>query len=153
MVVSVASVTAQGYGRQSADRHPCSLASPMTTLAFWKPYDVLSQFTDRSDPPRSTLADFIDLPGVWGASRLDRDGIDLDLLDRREIQTAGDDRRELPLEWRVALLDQDRRLRIRPLYDEQWMDTRIPYWEGVVLVEDEAGRPAGVGYMELTGYD
>jgi predicted secreted hydrolase len=33
------------------------------------------------------------------------------------------------------------------------MDTRIPYWEGVVLVEDEKGNPSGVGYMELTGYE
>lgn len=45
----------------------------MATIAFWKPYDVLSQFSDRADPPRSTLADYIDLPGVWGAGRLDRD--------------------------------------------------------------------------------
>jgi predicted secreted hydrolase len=33
------------------------------------------------------------------------------------------------------------------------METTIPYWEGVVLVEDETGAPAGIGYMELTGYD
>jgi predicted secreted hydrolase len=32
------------------------------------------------------------------------------------------------------------------------MATRIPYWEGVVLVEDEQGSPSGIGYMELTGY-
>ncbi len=97
------------------------------------------------------------LSGNWitprgTARRLDRDDVDLDLLDRREVDTGNDHRRELPMEWRVALLDQNRSLRIRPLYDEQWMDTRIPYWEGVVLVEDESGRPTGVGYMELTGY-
>ncbi|MDJ0776756.1 MAG: lipocalin-like domain-containing protein [Gammaproteobacteria bacterium] len=98
------------------------------------------------------------LSGNWinprgGASRLERAGIELELLARREIDTGDNRRREVPLEWRVALPEHDRRLRIRPLYDQQWMDTTIPYWEGVVLVEDDAGRPAGVGYMELTGYD
>ncbi|MDO5606791.1 MAG: pseudouridine synthase, partial [Paracoccus sp. (in: a-proteobacteria)] len=32
-----------------------------------KPYGVLPQFTDRSDPPRPVLADYIDRPGVWPA--------------------------------------------------------------------------------------
>jgi len=52
----------------------------MTTIAFFKPYDVLSQFTDRSDPPRSTLADYIDVRDVWGAGRLDRDSEGLLIL-------------------------------------------------------------------------
>jgi predicted secreted hydrolase len=72
---------------------------------------------------------------------------------RRGAVNIGDDEtRELPLEWQLALVEQKRSWRIRPLYDEQWMDTRIPYWEGVVLVEDEQGVSSGVGYMELTGY-
>jgi len=49
-------------------------------VAFNKPYGVLSQFTDRSAPPRRTLAEFGLPPQVYAAGRLDFDSEGLLLL-------------------------------------------------------------------------
>ena len=49
-------------------------------IALNKPYGVLCQFTDRSVPPRPTLADFGLPAGVYAAGRLDFDSEGLLLL-------------------------------------------------------------------------
>ena len=62
-------------------------------------------------------------------------------------------RASYPVELELGIDGQQWRL--RPLQDDQELDSRqstgAVYWEGAVTLERD-GKPAGRGYLEMTGY-
>ncbi|PAU78032.1 pseudouridine synthase [Halomonas salipaludis] len=76
----------------------------MSTLyLLHKPYQVLSQFTDREG--RATLGDYLDAPGVYAAGRLDYDSEGLLLLsdDGALIHRISHPRHKQPKTYRVLV--------------------------------------------------
>lgn len=58
--------------------------------------------------------------------------------------------REVPVEWRVQVPGRALDVTVSALNRQAWMATSVPYWEGPVTI---AGSHAGVGYLEMTGYE
>ncbi|AVO37070.1 pseudouridine synthase [Pukyongiella litopenaei] len=104
-------------------------------IRFNKPFGVLPQFTDRglAGSTRPTLSDFIDIPRVYPAGRLDRDSEGLMLLtdDGRLQARISDPRHKMPKTYLVQ---------IEGLPDDAALDALR---RGVTL-RDGPTRPAGV---------
>lgn len=58
--------------------------------------------------------------------------------------------RDVPTRWRVEIPSHGLDVTTRAVNPEAWMDTLFPYWEGPLRFE---GSHAGVGYLEMTGYE
>ena len=106
-------------------------------IAFNKPYGVLCQFTDRSQPPRPTLAGFGLPKDVYPAGRLDHDSEGLLLLtdDGGLAHRLTDPRHKQPKTYWVQVEGEPQPEQLQALA------------AGVVL-NDGPTRPAGVRRLE-----
>lgn len=60
-----------------------------------------------------------------------------------------------PMGWRLEIPEEGLWLELEPVLADQENDSQLGglfYWEGAVRLRDRDGRPAGRGYVELTGY-
>lgn len=106
-------------------------------IAFNKPFNVLCQFTDRSTPPRATLAGFGLPPDVYAAGRLDYDSEGLLLLtdDGGLANRLTDPRHKQPKTYWVMVEGTPSAERLQALRDG-------------VLLNDGPTRPAQVRLLE-----
>lgn len=110
-------------------------------VLFNKPFGVLSQFTDRgSETARATLSDYIDIPGVYPAGRLDRDSEGLLLLtdDGRLQAQISDPKFKMPKCYLVQVEGEPDHAALEQL-------------QGGVLLKDGMTRPAEAVHIDDPG--
>lgn len=84
--------------------------------------------------------------GADGTTQAFADGaFSADPLDVTSVQG-----RDVPTRWRVRLPEKGLDAEVVAINTQAWMTTSVPYWEGPVRI---SGSHAGVGYLEMTGYE
>jgi len=58
--------------------------------------------------------------------------------------------RQIPTSWRVEVPTKGVDVTVAAINQDAWMDLSIAYWEGPVRA---SGSHAGIGYLEMTGYE
>jgi predicted secreted hydrolase len=92
------------------------------------------------------------LVGIDGATiRLKPGDINIKILEHWQSSRSG---ANYPAKWRLDVAKQGISLEVSPVLAEQELNTTVRYWEGAVNVhgKDHAGKLAGFGYVEMTGY-
>lgn len=83
------------------------------------------------------------------STRLAREEVTVEALGSWESPAGG----VYPAGWRLTIKPNNRIIEVRPVLADQEFRHDARYWEGAVDVLDaNTGKPAGRGYVELTGY-
>jgi len=121
------------------DRLKNTATQAATVIRFNKPYGVLTQFTDSEGRP--TLADYIRLPDVYAAGRLDRDSEGLLLLtnDGRLQQRLSNPRHKLPKTYWVQVEGIPDESALQELRHGVMIDNKKTLPATVRIIEEPAG--------------
>ncbi|MEL7460881.1 MAG: lipocalin-like domain-containing protein [Pseudomonadota bacterium] len=88
--------------------------------------------------------------GTWIAADGTPNPFDPDDLVATPLEWSDTEGGSVPTTWRLEIPGRGLDIVITAINTQSWMRTAVAYWEGPVRFE---GTHAGVGYLEMTGYD
>jgi predicted secreted hydrolase len=88
--------------------------------------------------------------GTWITAQGETTALPDGTFDATPLTQTDVDGRDVPTRWQVRVPDYDIDVVVEAINPQAWMDLSVPYWEGPVEV---SGSSAGIGYLEMTGYD
>ena len=71
-------------------------------------------------------------------------------LQAEPLTTTRVENRDIPTRWRITIPSRNVDIELSALNPNAWMPLAVSYWEGPVRI---TGSHAGVGYLEMTGYE